>query len=340
MSIQGDGLYSKQQNYKSYNNLEEKNRDVNEKTDNENSDEFIIIIESNKKKNDKFLNKKRKFPEKKDGSSFSFLNNNLIKNEEDYLKSFIVSNSKINKKSNKITKFNIKFDENAVTDDSTKNIAISYPKIRNLYGDWLNNKEKYDLSNYKCKNSFLRKHKHLIENISYFSNNPPIFLNHIIMLIKAKIAYMAQKMINSLIINSDNYQLHKISYNNFVKNTSGDFNDKYLYKKLDELFIEFQEDNQEENKNVLKDNNKKVIKYIKKHSAKELDAFEYLGNSFYELFKEFKEKHLDKHLKEIEGNLKEKNISEEKIKALVELIKTVSSEYKDYFELIDKRKKK
>ena len=148
MSIQGDGLYSKQQN----NNLAEKNRDVNEKTDNENSDEFIIIIESNKKKNDKFLNKKRKFPEKKDDSSFSFLNNNLIKNEEDYLKSFIVSNSKINKKSNKITKFNIKFDENAVTDDSTKNIAISYPKIRNLYGDWLNNKEKYDLSNYKCKN--------------------------------------------------------------------------------------------------------------------------------------------------------------------------------------------
>ena len=157
MSIQGDGLYSKQQN----NNLAEKNRDVNEKTENENSDEFIIIIESNKKKNDKFLNKKRKFPEKKDDSSFSFLNNNLIKNEEDYLKSFIVSNSKINKKSNKITKFNIKFDENAITDDSTKKIEISYPKIRNFYGDWLDNKEKYDLSNYKCKNSFLRKHKHL-----------------------------------------------------------------------------------------------------------------------------------------------------------------------------------
>ena len=54
MSIQGDGLYSKQQNYKNYNNLEEKNRDVNEKTDNENSDEFIIIIESNKKKNENF----------------------------------------------------------------------------------------------------------------------------------------------------------------------------------------------------------------------------------------------------------------------------------------------
>lgn len=50
MSIQGDGLYSKQQN----NNLAEKNRDVNEKTENENSDEFIIIIESNKKKNENF----------------------------------------------------------------------------------------------------------------------------------------------------------------------------------------------------------------------------------------------------------------------------------------------
>ena len=81
--------------------------------------------------------------------------------------------------------------------------------------------------------------------------------------------------------------IHKISYNNFVKNTSVIFNVKYLYKKIDELFIEFQEDNQEENKNVLKDNNKKVIKYIKKHPAKELAAFEYLGNSFYELFKEF-----------------------------------------------------
>lgn len=53
-----------------------------------------------------------------------------------------MSNSKINKKSNKITKFNIKFDENAITDDSTKKIAISYPKIRNFYGDWLDNKEK------------------------------------------------------------------------------------------------------------------------------------------------------------------------------------------------------
>lgn len=53
------------------------------------------------------------------------------------------------------------------------------------------------------------------------------------MLIKAKIACTAQKMINSLIVNSVNYQLHKISYNNFVKNTSVVFNVKYLYKKID-----------------------------------------------------------------------------------------------------------
>ena len=213
---------------------------------------------------------------------------------------------------------------------------VFYPK-RKAFSEKLFNNKKYDLKNYNCKNKFLTKHKDILEKISYFSENPPKFLTHIIIRIKNEIIYFIQKEINENIVKDPNiYQLNRIDYETFVKNTSKNFNDNNLIKKIDEIFIEFQGDNE----GKLKDNNEKVIKHMKDNKYDYMGALDYLGKTFYEIFSIFNEKYLEKYLKKTEDELNEKGIRKEKIFALLIIIKKVSKEYKDYFDSIDERKSK
>ena len=241
--------------------------------------------------------------------------------------------------------YNKKTKDNSILIIKEKKIVtkqqISYPKKRKLFGEWLNS-DKYNLKISNCKNSFIKKYEQILEDISYFSNNPPKFLSHIVMIIKNEISYFGQILINKSIINSENYQLTNLDYDRFVKILSKDFNDKNLFKKLDEIFIEFQA----KNEGNLRNNNKKVIQYIRNNYLNEIIANEYLDLTFFELFDLFNETHLKDFINEIkkELELEYKNNSltdtliKEKIEAFVNIIDIICKNYKDYFELIDERK--
>ena len=216
----------------------------------------------------------------------------------------------------------------------TKSKEILYPEPRKFYGKWLKS-PKYEINVTDYKNSFINKYTEILEYISFFDNNPPKFLSLLVIRIKNKVSYYGQKIINELInVEDESFMLHKLDYERFIKDLSKKFNDINLSKKLEDIFIEYQADNEGD----LKDHNKKIIKYIRSQGSKELFANEYLDLSFYELFGDFKENYLPKYLDEIES-LFPNDIEKEKIDAYKNIIKIICENYQDYFDLIDERKK-
>ena len=215
-----------------------------------------------------------------------------------------------------------------------KSKEILYPEQRKFYGNWLKN-PKYEVNIIDNKNSFINKYPEILEHLSFFGNNPPKFLSHLVIRIKNKVSCYGQKIINKCInIEDESLRLYKLDYESFIKDLSKKFNDINLCKKLEDIFIEYQA----ENEGNLKDHNKKIIKYIRSQGSKELFANEYLDLSFYELFGDFKENYLPKYLDEIEA-LFPKDIEKEKIDAYKNIIKIICENYQDYFDLIDERKK-
>ena len=86
----------------------------------------------------------------------------------------------------------------------------------------------------------------------------------------------------------------------FARVLHKEFNEKYLVRKIEELFITFQA----KIKDVDEDHNKKVIKYLRENREKELFANEYLDNNFYKFVEIFKECELDDYLRKEKDDLR------------------------------------
>ena len=197
------------------------------------------------------------------------------------------------------------------------------------------------------KNDFLKKYKNIYDLVyKYFDDKVSHFISQRVIELKNAFVDFALIIINLLILGDgkNQWQLVGIDYKTFCANLTKGFIDYYLDKKLDELFILFQTKNEGE----LKDNNKKVINYIRSNREKELFANEYLDKNFYELVEDFNKKRLNKYLIEKEGELyneykkKGKQIAdiEVRIKAYDTLIRTLCINFREYSESIQGRKKK
>lgn len=200
-------------------------------------------------------------------------------------------------------------------------------------------------------NLFFQKHRDIYELVyTYFDDKVSHFTSQ--RAIESKTAFVdyALKKINCLIIEDGNgqWQLVGIDYKTFCTNLTKEFIDYYLDKKLEELFIIFQTQNEGD-----LDHNKKVINYIRSNGEKELFANEYLDKNFYELVEDFNKACLNKYLNEKEGELykaytkynieceKGKKIIDidERINAYDTLMKTLCINFRDYSESIQGRKK-
>ena len=222
---------------------------------------------------------------------------------------------------------------------TTKTVKIPYGKFIDY------NMPKNEISN--PINLFFQVHKDIYYLVYvYFDDKVSHFVSQRVIELKKAFVDFALIIINLLILGDgkNQWQLVGIDYKTFCVNLTKGFIDYYLDKKLDELFIIFQTKNEGE----LKDNNKKVINYIRSNREKELFANEYLDKNFYELVEEFNKKRLNKYLIEKEGELyneyvkKGKQIAdiEVRIKAYDTLIRTLSINFREYSESIQGRKKK
>ena len=102
---------------------------------------------------------------------------------------------------------------------------------------------------------------------------------------------MAKKKINESIIDDEKF-LYYISYHKFCEPLQKSFSDENYKLNLEKLFIKFQENN----KGKFKNNNKKVIKYIRANQLKEKDANEFLDLTFYGLCDYFSKNFLKEYL--------------------------------------------
>ena len=214
------------------------------------------------------------------------------------------------------------------------------------YGKFIDyNMPKNEISN--PINLFFQVHKDIYYLVYvYFDDKVSHFVSQRVIELKKAFVDFALIIINLLILGDgkNQWQLVGIDYKTFCANLTKGFIDYYLDKKLDELFIIFQTKNEGE----LKDNNKKVINYIRSNREKELFANEYLDKNFYELVEDFNKKRLNKYLIEKEGELyneykkKGKQIAdiEVRIKAYDTLIRTLCINFREYSESIQGRKKK
>ena len=195
-------------------------------------------------------------------------------------------------------------------------------------------------------NLFFQKHRDIYDLVyTYFDDKVSHFTSQRVIELKTAFVEYALIIINLLIIGDgkNQWRLVGIDYDTFCTNLTKEFIDNYLERKLDELFILFQTQNEDD-----LDRNKKVIDYIRSNREKELFANEYLDKNFYELVEEFNKAYLNKYLNKKEGELyneymeKGRKITdiEVRIEAYDTLIRTLCINFKEYSESIQGRKKK
>ena len=255
-------------------------------------------------------------------------------NQDDKLMAITIPNHNREEEEKKIEK-----KDEPPTKYTTKTVKIPYGKFIDY------NMPKNEISN--PINLFFQVHKDIYYLVYVnFDDKVSHFVSQRVIELKKAFVDFALIIINLLILGGgkNQWQLVGIDYKTFSANLTKGFIDYYLDKKLDELFILFQTKNEGE----LKDNNKKVINYIRSNREKELFANEYLDKNFYELVEDFNKKRLNKYLIEKEGELyneykkKGKQIAdiEVRIKAYDTLIRTLCINFREYSESIQGRKKK
>lgn len=201
------------------------------------------------------------------------------------------------------------------------------------YGIWIT----YYITNPKKKmprinNKFIKKHEIGNDILTYFSDDSPKFLTHRAIDLKEAIVDYGQKIINESIKVEGKF-LYYISYDDFCKKTEKNFTEPNYGKKLEALFIEYQD-----NKNIkFKDNNKNVIKYIRENKKYEQEANILLDLTFYQLCEVFSEYYLENYLEKKRNELISSYESEtgetpsnELIQAYSNIIEILCKNFKDY----------
>ena len=240
--------------------------------------------------------------------------------------------------------------EEKSTTKTTKFYRNYYKGKRIPYGRFLSYKPKKKIP--QPINPFLKENMEFYKMTYYhFSEKVPHFISQKAIELKKDIIDFGQKLINSSIIRDDinNLQLVYIDYKKFCTNLTKDFNEKYLDRTLEELFIEFQAGV----KGFSDDHNKEVINYIRSNRYKELFANEYLDLNFWELVEKFNEIKLDEYLQEKKKELtkayeKHNNESEdekiinidERTHAYETIIKTLCYKFREYSTSFQARNKK
>ena len=209
------------------------------------------------------------------------------------------------------------------------------------YGIWIT----YNITNPKKKmprinNKFIKKHEIGNDILTYFSDDSPKFLTHRAIDLKEDIVDYGQKIINESIKVEGKF-LYYISYDDFCKKTEKNFTKPNYDKKLEALFIEYQD-----NKNIkFKDNNKNVIKYIRDNSKYEQEANMLLDLTFYQLCEVFSEYYLEKYLEKKRNELISsyesetgKTPSKELIQAYSNIIEILCENFEEYSKSETKRK--
>ena len=201
------------------------------------------------------------------------------------------------------------------------------------YGKWII----YYKTNPKIKmprinNKFIKNHGIGNDILTYFSDDSPKFLTHRAIDLKEDIVDYGQKIINESIKVEGKF-LYYISYDDFCKKTEKNFTKPNYDKKLEALFIEYQD-----NKNIkFKDNNKNVIKYIRENKKYEQEANILLDLTFYQLCEVFSEYYLENYLEKKRNELISSYESEtgetpsnELIQAYSNIIEILCKNFKDY----------
>ena len=201
------------------------------------------------------------------------------------------------------------------------------------YGKWII----YYITNPKKKmprinNKFIKKHEIGNDILTYFSDDSPKFLTHRAIDLKEAIVDYGQKIINESIKVEGKF-LYYISYDDFCKKTEKNFTKPNYGKKLEALFIEYQD-----NKNIkFKDNNKNVIKYIRENKKYEQEANMLLDLTFYQLCEVFSEYYLENYLEKKRNELISsyesetgKTPSNELIQAYSNIIEILCENFKEY----------
>ena len=209
------------------------------------------------------------------------------------------------------------------------------------YGTWIT----YYITNTKKKmprinNKFIKKHEIGNDILTYFSDDSPKFLTHRAIDLKEAIVDYGQKIINESIKVEGKF-LYYISYDDFCKKTEKNFTEPNYGKKLEALFIEYQD-----NKNIkFKDNNKNVIKYIRDNSKYEQEAKRILDLTFYQLCEVFSKYYLEKYLEKKRNELISsyesetgKTPSNELIQAYSNIIEILCENFEEYSKSEKKRK--
>ena len=205
-------------------------------------------------------------------------------------------------------------------------------------GGWLSYPEHDNIEEFpRPTNPFFIDNIELYNNTyQYLDERVANFISRRYIELKKDIADYGQIKINKNILNDNTsskiYELRYIDYYNFCVPHSKEFNKRNLGKKLEELFIEFQDSNT----GKLRDQNKKIIKYIEDNKYKQLRAYELLDLNFYELVKDFAKDELNNYLKKKEEELRKaylkRNINnyEKRIEAYNKIIKILCNKFEDY----------
>ena len=160
----------------------------------------------------------------------------------------------------------------------------------------------------------------------------PKFLSLRAIELKTAIIDYGQKIINESIIDDKKF-LYYISYHKFCEPLQKSFSNENYKLNLEKLFIKFQENN----KGKFKNNNKKVIKYIRANQLKEKDANEFLDLTFYGLCDYFSKNFLNEYLEQRRIELihaYETSLPFEEyiiiIEAFHNIIETLSKNFREY----------
>ena len=282
----------------------------------------------------------------------------LFNTEEQDLQISLDAISNLNTNNEKKKRKFITIKENLITNYTTnipKTIKIQRSEVKRgkaIYGSFLS----YTLTGKQIPNPtnpFFIENRELYNIIyKFFSNKVAHFTAQTIVELRRVIADFGQRMINVSIIenkiNQLQLQLIYLDYDRFCKRHTKEFNEKYLEKKLEELFIDFQDINDEDTEG----HNKKVIGFIRAHSYKFPIAIDYLNLTFYKLVEAFNELELKDYLEEKDKELRKAydeynktpkngfridNV-EERIDAYNKIIGILCTKFKDYSTKIETRK--
>jgi len=211
-------------------------------------------------------------------------------------------------------------------------------KNKTSYGKWENYQEHNNFNEYpKPINPFFIKNKEIYDmTYQNFSENVANFISGMVIELKKVIVDFGQRRINKMILDDEidntKYELRFIDYYKFCVPHSKEFNERYLEKKLEYLFTEFQAPGYGTNR----DQNKDVIKYIRDNYGKQLFANHFLDNNFYELVNEFVKNGLNKYLETKNNEQKKSYIRNnivnygKRIDAFNQIITTLCNNFKEY----------